>query len=162
MIENPYIKIIEKLEKERKTEYERLEILPIIYLNQLSWYAHLNNLLGTRKLHYSPSIYYKIPFYLEDELRKFDVSSTYKKDIKKNLKKIINEISITRKNINKLDDIINFNKKCMEYYNNILEISGENLKIISLIIDVSTDMKILEDVVLKLRDFIRKTEQKVN
>ncbi len=154
--ENPYEKIIADLEKEIKIESERLEILRTIYLKQITWYAHLIDLVGSRKLRYTPSIYLQIPFYLEDDIGRYNMSSSYKKDNKRNLKNLIDEINATGKHINELNEELNLKKKCMAYYNAILGISDENLKIkmFSLIADISINRKVLDDVVSKLGDFL--------
>ena len=154
--ENPYEKIIADLEKEIKIESERLEILRTIYLKQITWYAHLIDLAGSRKLRYTPSIYLQIPFYLEDDIGRYNMSSSYKKDNKRNLKNLIDEINATGKHINELNEELNLKKKCMAYYNTILGISDENLKIkmFSLIADISINRKVLDDVVSKLGDFL--------
>ena len=154
--ENPYEKIIADLEKEIKIESERLEILRTIYLKQITWYAHLTDLAGSRKLRYTPSIYLQIPFYLEDDIGRYNMSSSYKKDNKRNLKNLIDEINSTGKHINELNEELNLKQKCMAYYNTILGISDENLKIkmFSLIADISINRKVLDDVVSKLGDFL--------
>ena len=151
--ENPYVKIIENLEKNIKEENERLDKMKTIYLKQIAWYARLIDAAGSSKLHYTPYVHIEIPSYMDD-LEKYDIKSNYKRECKENLKKLIEDMNSTGSHINDLREDLELNRKRMEYYGAIMKIEDEKLRgtMFKLMYDISADDRILSDLLLKISE----------
>lgn len=127
-MESPYKKYIEELKHQITETEERLAIMQMIYLRQVSSASDLLELGKNNELQYTPYVALNIPDRYED-LKWYLSDVTKRAERRKNLKRIIgyiNELGNLRNGLNK---DLTFTEECSGYHDIIMQIKDKQTRI---------------------------------